>query len=601
MAQVINTNSLSLITQNNMNKSQSAMSTAIERLSSGLRINSAKDDAAGQAIANRFTSNINGLTQAARNANDGISIAQTTEGSLSEINNNLQRIRELTVQAQNGTNSQSDLDSIQDEITSRLSEIDRVSGQTQFNGVKVLASDNTLKIQVGSNDGETVAIDLKKITSETLGLNGFNVNGSGTVTNKAATVSNVIAAGGTQNGDLYDVTTTNTALTTDVAFSKLNDGDKVTVDEDGTGTTSDPVIYTYNKASDSFTTEKTAAAAAATGISATELSALGLTDSLKAAPGKTESGTWTTVNGTNNGTVKFDTDSTGNITIGGAQAYIDTEGNLTTNNAGTTVAKMEDLIKIASSSEGKGGTLNFKGTEYTIEGGTAADADATPPVVAEGGSISYKATVSKDVVLNASKGAAATTTVNMNSGVLNAAIHFTKGESDEDATNNIDAMFVDSDGEITTVETYTISYAVDQDNGAVTVAGFASTGTGNSDKYKPEMGATVNVNTSGKLTTDTTSAGTVTKDPLAALDAAISSIDEFRSSLGAIQNRLDSAVTNLNNTTTNLSAAQSRIQDADYAVEVSNMSKAQIVQQAGNSVLAKANQVPQQILSLLQG
>ncbi|EBF4962602.1 flagellin FliC, partial [Salmonella enterica] len=126
------------------NKSQSSLSSAIERLSSGLRINSAKDDAAGQAIANRFTSNIKGLTQASRNANDGISLAQTTEGALSEINNNLQRVRELSVQATNGTNSQSDLDSIQAEITQRLGEIDRVSGQTQFNGVKVLSQSGEL-------------------------------------------------------------------------------------------------------------------------------------------------------------------------------------------------------------------------------------------------------------------------------------------------------------------------------------------------------------------------------------------------------------------------------------------------------------------------
>lgn len=143
MAQVINTNSLSLFTQNNLNKSQSSLSSAIERLSSGLRINSAKDDAAGQAIANRFTSNIKGLTQASRNANDGISIVQTTEGALNEINNNLQRVRELSVQAANGSNSDSDLDSIQAEITQRLSEIDRVSGQTQFNGVKVLGKVRT--------------------------------------------------------------------------------------------------------------------------------------------------------------------------------------------------------------------------------------------------------------------------------------------------------------------------------------------------------------------------------------------------------------------------------------------------------------------------
>ncbi|EKD6022285.1 flagellin FliC, partial [Shigella sonnei] len=166
---------LSLLTQNNLNKSQSSLSSAIERLSSGLRINSAKDDAAGQAIANRFTANIKGLTQASRNANDGISVAQTTEGALSEINNNLQRIRELSVQATNGTNSDSDLNSIQDEITQRLSEIDRVSNQTQFNGVKVLASDQTMKIQVGANDGETIEIALDKIDAKTLGLDNFSV------------------------------------------------------------------------------------------------------------------------------------------------------------------------------------------------------------------------------------------------------------------------------------------------------------------------------------------------------------------------------------------------------------------------------------------
>ncbi len=190
MAQVINTNSLSLITQNNINKNQNALSTSIERLSSGLRINSAKDDAAGQAIANRFTSNIKGLTQAARNANDGISVAQTTEGALSEINNNLQRVRELTVQASTGTNSDSDLSSIQDEIKSRLSEIDRVSGQTQFNGVNVLAKDGKMSIQVGANDGETIDIDLKKIDSKTLGLDSFNVNGPKDAAGTLGTVAN---------------------------------------------------------------------------------------------------------------------------------------------------------------------------------------------------------------------------------------------------------------------------------------------------------------------------------------------------------------------------------------------------------------------------
>ena len=178
MGQVINTNSLSLLTQNNLNKSQGALNTAIERLSSGMRINSAKDDAAGQAIANRFTANIKGLTQSQRNANDGISLAQTTEGALTEVNNNLQRIRELSVQSSNGSNSGADKASIQAEITQRLAEIDRTSAQTDFNGVKVLSSSaKTLNIQVGANDGETISIGLKEISTKTLGMQNFNVSG----------------------------------------------------------------------------------------------------------------------------------------------------------------------------------------------------------------------------------------------------------------------------------------------------------------------------------------------------------------------------------------------------------------------------------------
>ncbi|CAM8560649.1 MULTISPECIES: flagellin N-terminal helical domain-containing protein [Enterobacter] len=174
---VINTNLLSLTTQNNLNKSQSSLGTAIERLSSGLRINSAKDDAAGQAIANRMTSQIKGMNQAARNANDGISMAQTAEGSLNEINSNLQRVRELAVQASNGTNSASDLASLQDEVTARLAEIDRVAGKTDFNGIKLLdGSAGAVKIQVGVNDGDTIDLDLSaNADSTTLGVKGIDL------------------------------------------------------------------------------------------------------------------------------------------------------------------------------------------------------------------------------------------------------------------------------------------------------------------------------------------------------------------------------------------------------------------------------------------
>src|SRR5512143_1358827 len=161
MAQVINTNIASLNAQRNLNKSQGALGTALQRLSSGRRINSAKDDAAGLAISERFTTQIRGLNQAVRNANDGISLAQTTEGALQEVTNNLQRIRELAVQSANATNSDSDRSALDQEVQQRIAEIDRIATQTSFNGRKVL--DGTFggaTFQVGANVGETIGVNL---------------------------------------------------------------------------------------------------------------------------------------------------------------------------------------------------------------------------------------------------------------------------------------------------------------------------------------------------------------------------------------------------------------------------------------------------------
>lgn len=375
---VINTNITALIGQQNLNRSQSALQTSMERLSSGLRINSAADDAAGQAIANRMSAQITGLSQAQRNANDGISVSQTAEGALNQINDNLQRIRQLTVQAQNGTNSGSDLDSIQAEIKQRLEEVDRVSQQTSFNGVKVLASNQNLSIQVGANDGEKINLNLQKIDSSTLGLSNFNVNG-----NQAATANDVlgkVASGGT------------------VTFSSTS-------------------VWTA-----------------------------------------TASGSYTTGSGSTAQTI--------------------------------TASEMASKVTGASS-----GTIAIK---------TSAAASA---------------------------------------------------------------------------------YNVDTSTGAVT-QGAASAAT------------RVYVGSGSTLTTS--SSGAATADPLATLDNALKQVDGLRSNLGAYQNRFESAITNLGTTTTNLTAARSRIEDADYATEVSNMTRAQILQQAGTSVLAQANQVPQTVLSLLR-
>ncbi|EAM2600304.1 FliC/FljB family flagellin [Salmonella enterica subsp. enterica serovar Cerro] len=422
MAQVINTNSLSLLTQNNLNKSQSALGTAIERLSSGLRINSAKDDAAGQAIANRFTSNIKGLSQASRNANDGISIAQTTEGALNEINNNLQRVRELSVQAANGSNSGSDLKSIQDEIDQRLNEINRVAEQTDFNGKKVLSQDGQLTIQVGANDGETITIDLQKIDKTELGLDKLDVTKgiATTVSSGASVVGDVKIAA----ADFDNAKTTGGPAADKLSLTKDDTGNYFVKDVTATAK--------YYAATVDMTTGK----------------------------------------------ISFDSDKDVTATAGTPPAV-------------TTLSR-----------------------EVKFDG---ADLKADQSLV------KYKDDKGKDL--------------------------YAIQTLDKDGNATFKSVTFAADGETT-------------EGTAVDLA--------------------ANV------------------DPLAKIDDALKTVDAFRSQLGAVQNRFESAITNLGNTVNNLSSARSRIEDSDYATEVSNMSRAQILQQAGTSVLAQANQVPQNVLSLLR-
>jgi len=437
---VINTNYLALVSQNNLSRSQGALGTAIERLSSGMRINSAKDDAAGQAIANRFSANIKGLTQASRNANDGVSIAQTTEGALNEVNNNLQRIRELSVQAANGSNSDTDLQSIQNEINERLDEIDRISAETQFNGKYVLGEDGAaLTIQVGAHDGEQITINLQRIDVAQLNLTGFSVADGIDTTNVAASAPASVVTG------------------------------SVAADTSGfTGPAAD----------------------------------VGPT----ADPGAT----------------------------------------------------------------GSYGALQTDGTDYFIEysGGTAADGSAA-------GNGWYAVTVAADGSLTVDTSAVASPTV---------------ADLEAAPTVPVTTPFASLTGDDAA---NLRAYTGDGDNDPAYVI---VEGTGDDAVYY-----TANISEDGEVTRGAQlSVGEKTADPLAALDDALQQVDNLRSHLGAIQNRFESTIANLNNTVNNLSAARSRIEDADYAVEVSNMTRAQILQQAGTSVLAQANQVPQTVLSLLR-
>lgn len=217
MPSIINTNLSSLTAQRNANKSENDLSTAINRLSSGLRINSAKDDAAGLAISERFTSQIRGLNQAARNANDGISLAQTAEGALTSVSGNLQRIRELAVQSANATNSASDRAALQQEVSQLVQEIDRVGAQTDFNGVKLLdGSFNAQSFQVGANANETISISsLASARTTSLGTN-YVTTVNGTATTAALTAGQLTINGAAINAS---VAGTGAGQSTDSAFS----------------------------------------------------------------------------------------------------------------------------------------------------------------------------------------------------------------------------------------------------------------------------------------------------------------------------------------------------------------------------------------------
>ncbi|MKH56453.1 flagellin FliC, partial [Salmonella enterica subsp. enterica] len=464
-------------------------------LSSGLRINSAKDDAAGQAIANRFTANIKGLTQASRNANDGISIAQTTEGALNEINNNLQRVRELAVQSANSTNSQSDLDSIQAEITQRLNEIDRVSGQTQFNGVKVLAQDNTLTIQVGANDGETIDIDLKQINSQTLGLDTLNVQKAYDV---QATVEN-------------SVKLDTSALTADAIKGGVTGATTAGALKDG---------KVYSNGTDYYV----------------EVSFADATDSGK------------------NGFLKVDVNTTtGAVTVPAAAAntvaakpagvseVTEVQGLNTPSSA------VQDQLTAAGVSAADAAKSEVVKMSYTDKNGKTIDGGFGVKV----GDDIYAATKNKDGSIS-----------------INATEYTDKDGNTKTALNQLGG--VDGKTEVVTIDGKTYN---------------ASKAAGHDFKAQPELAE---------------AAATTTENPLQKIDAALAQVDALRSDLGAVQNRFNSAITNLGNTVNNLSSARSRIEDSDYATEVSNMSRAQILQQAGTSVLAQANQVPQNVLSLLR-
>jgi flagellin len=467
MAQVINTNVASLNSQRNLNVSQSALATSLQRLSSGLRINSAKDDAAGMAIAERFSTQIRGMNQAARNANDGISLAQTTEGAMAEITNNLQRMRVLAVQSLNATNSASDRAALDNEVQQLKAEVDRVARQTSFNGVKLLdGSFASQTFQVGANQNETI------------------------------TISSIASMRTSTLGQQYTASVASAALvgTTNVNLSLL------TINGSAVGTAT-------SVAADAKSLSDAINSAGIAGVTATAAS------------------------NTAAGSAMTPAALTGTITVNGA-----TTASITT----TGVAATD-----------RGLVVNALNAISAATGVTAVDTGSVVNLVAGDG---RNITVSYTTLTAAATGVAAAGTYASN---------------------------------------YTVNFS-GVEGGALVIGGTVT----NSGL----TAGTTNVSLSGtsvaNLSLTTVSNANAA---LASIDAALARVNSSRAAIGAHQNRFSSAIASLQTAAENLTASRSRIQDADFAAETAELTRAQILRQAGVAMLAQANAVPNNVLALLRG
>jgi flagellin len=482
MPQVINTNISTLTAQRNAGRVQNDLSTAITRLSSGLRINSAKDDAAGMAISERFTTQIRGLTVAARNANDAISLAQTAEGALGTTANNLQRIRELAVQAANATNSASDRAALQAEAAALVAEIQRVGTQTDFNGIKLLDGSFTAQaFQVGANAGQTINVaSIVDARSSALGSHTLDTLGTimNTVTGGSATVNGIAAE-------------TNLTLTT-------------------SGGTTSAISYALSSGADAIAT---AINNAASGIGVTATASNSTTISALSAAG----------------TVSF--------TLNGQAVS-------------AVVADQNDLSNLVSAINGVAGTT--------------------------GVTANFTSTSSKNNIT-------LTTTDGRNIG-LGTFANSTAGNQ----TMNIGTTTLTEGGVVAAVKTGTVSLS--STKGPIATAGADTT----------VFAAAVSNSSFAAIAALDLSTANGANSAMSVIDAALNQVNSGRADLGAVQNRFASTIANLETVTENMSASRSRILDADFAKETAAMSRAQVLQQAANAMVAQANQMPQQVLALLR-
>ena len=743
MANVINTNISSLNAQRNLSTSQSSLATSLQRLSTGLRINSAKDDAAGQAISTRMTAQINGMQQASRNANDGISMSQTAEGAMGSINDILLRMRDLSVQASNGTNGTAERATIHNEVDQLYQEIDRISGDANFNGIKLLdgsAKNNTF--QVGANAGQSISFSIGEVSTKSLKLSGsaaasgdissgrikdstapgldtlsnaslsingtaikFDskdvagaddhrsaseivkaINGSTSTTGVTASASNVVKGNAAGTGVLAAGDLTITVQKADgtagedisIAASKNMDELVANINAQVGGITAaldDKGVLTLSNDTGAAITIKSKDADAA--------KAAGL-DSATAAAAVTYNG-YISLSGQNGTEIKLGGEdlakfgfnaSTGSGKLSGSAAIVAEKVNANTaveelnklgggkaitsadkvkingvelnqdafNNAFTAAEKAQAINNLTAQTGVKATATTDAfvdlsaaevGDKYAINGKTyTLKADDPAP----GGDGTTKEQLVKDI--QAAFAAGTSGGVNAEIDAKSGKVHLSSSTGqdiviggDPDA---VAAHGVDPDDAAATANTGTISISTAADSAgeilntatpgadpdadpaipeasAIAVRGKISlsseggspikledgnSGAGLAKLGLVEQGGSADPILGGKLDVSTAKGA---QDAIGRIDKAIAAVAEQRSNMGAVQNRLSTTISNLSTATENASAARSRIQDADFATETANMTRGQILQQAGTAMLAQANSLPNGVLSLLRG
>lgn len=619
MSNVINTNISSLNAQHNLSKSQSALTTSMQRLSTGLRINSAKDDAAGMAIASRMTSQINGLDVATRNANDGISLTQTAEGGLSSASDILQRMRDLAVQSSNGSNSDEDRASIQTEVGQLKDEIDRISKSTNFNGINLLdGSFSAQSFQVGANNNANDRIQVKEIANLSTDKLGTGTTGSSTLTSGMTTAA--LAAGDlTLNGASVgpSVAGTQAGQSASSAYATAQ-AINAAASQSGVTATANAAVASSITVKGAVITDANAKDIAANSFSINGVS-IGAISAGKAAD--LDPATIPPVAGGPSAGVAQGANAAEAINKvadqTGVRATVDDKGqvSLTSTNGKAISIKLEGKTDAAAATALLNGTGLVGTADGTGGGLTKAVAPTASATGYDAGSFKIngveigKIAGATDDTAQGANVAAAINKISGKTGVTATADSVT-GALTLKAADGRDIKLEDgkdSAGAAVTALAAT-GIATQTISGTVTLSSSSTNGIvvgGSADKnagleaYRGLKAA--DTKSTNSLASVDVSTSTGAQAAIDTIDNALKSVNTARASMGAYQNRFSAVVSNLQTTSENMTSSRSRIQDADFATETANMTRGQILQQAGTSMLAQANSLPNGVLSLLRG